>query len=105
MCISSDNHLLTFNIPQVIVPEQVHNDEESDTDRDFDTIILSITTLPLPPHIFDDSLPEDMDAENACVDHVKQQLLQLSPGEYYMIIDTYRFIEYAARSIAGLEGP
>tara|TARA_R100000750_G_scaffold46586_1_gene31509 strand:- start:686 stop:937 length:252 start_codon:yes stop_codon:yes gene_type:complete len=69
--------------------------------RSYHEIISSIDKLPVPPSVFDG---EDQEAEDACVDHVKKQLLLLPDEEYDLVVRSYGFLEYAAWSLAGLEG-
>lgn len=69
--------------------------------RSYHEIVSSIDTLPVPPFAFEG---EDPEGENACVEHVMKQLLQLSNEEYDIVVHPYGSVAYAAWSLAGLEG-
>ncbi len=72
--------------------------------RDYFDICESIDTLQIPPHVYDCDIDVDMEAENRCIKHVKTQILALPEDELEIIIETYACLDFAAWSMAGLEG-
>jgi hypothetical protein len=92
---------------ETMLLQEVLGDEEED---EYDQIVSSIDTLPLPAFVYNENLPEFSEEAltaitESAVAHVMPQLLALSVDQQNALLYLYDTLDYAAWAIAGFEGP